>query len=85
MTEVLVAIVTTGGLVITALLANRGRQHTKATRDQVQNSHATNLRDDFDAMKRQNETIIAKLDAHEHRLVRMERRRYWRLRWKDAP
>jgi hypothetical protein len=36
-------------------------------------------------MKRQNETIIAKLDAHEHRLVRMERRRYWRLRWKDAP
>ena len=85
MTELLTAIIGAAGLLSVALISNRSRQHAKATREQVQNSHSTNLRDDFDLMKRQNETIIAKLDAHEHRLVRMERRRYWRLRWKDAP
>jgi hypothetical protein len=73
MTEVLVAIVTTGGLVVTALLANRGRQHAKATRVQVQNSHSTNLREDLDLMRGQLSRIEATTTAHEQRLARIEK------------
>jgi hypothetical protein len=71
MTEVLVAIVTTGGLVVTALLANRGRQHAKAI--QVQNSHSTNLREDLDLMRGQLSRIEATTTAHEQRLARIEK------------
>lgn len=34
-----------------AVLANRGRQHAKAARVQVENDHSTNLRDDQDSIK----------------------------------
>ena len=38
------AIVTTAGLIVVALIANRSRQHAKAARTQVENDHTTNLR-----------------------------------------
>lgn len=44
MSDVLVAIVGAVGLLSVALVANRGRQHAKAAREQVENDHATNLR-----------------------------------------
>jgi hypothetical protein len=72
-TEVLVAFVGAVGLVAAAL-ANRGRQHAKAAREQVQNSHATNLRDDIDHVKRQNEDILAVLTDHSARIHRIEHR-----------
>lgn len=54
MTEVVVAAIVTFGTVITALLGYLGivatstRRHAKAARNEVQNSHDTNLRDDLD-------------------------------------
>lgn len=52
--NVLVAIIITVGTVLAALLSYLGivatgaRRHAKAARNQVQNSHDTNLRDDLD-------------------------------------
>lgn len=79
MTEVLVAAVTAAGLLAVALISNRGRQHAKATREQVQNAHPTNLRDDIDHLKDQNDQILDRLDGHERRLERIERRRLRRF------
>lgn len=60
MTEsVVVAIVTTIGLIVVAVISNRTRQHAKAARDQVQNSHSTNLRDELDTRHVEN---VGKLD-----------------------
>lgn len=56
---VVVAIVTTVGLVVVAIISNRTRQHAKAARDQVQNSHSTNLRDELDNRHEEN---VGKLD-----------------------
>lgn len=42
-----VAVVTAIGLIIVAIV-NRTRQHTKAVRDQVENDHPTNFRDEQD-------------------------------------
>lgn len=53
MTEILVAIVGTAGLILVALIGNRARQHAKATRDQVENSHTTNLREEADDRHRE--------------------------------
>lgn len=36
----------------------------ETVRSQVQNSHSTNLRDDFDAMKESVDRVTAKLDEH---------------------
>jgi hypothetical protein len=52
--DVFKALILTAGTVITALLGYLGiittatRRHARAARDQVQNSHPTNLRDDLD-------------------------------------
>lgn len=60
MNEVLVALVGAVGLVVVALISNRGRQHAKAAREQVQNSHQTNLRDELDTRHGEN---VEKLDG----------------------
>lgn len=52
--DIIVAAITTFGIIITALLSYLGvvatgaRRHAKAARTQVQNSHTINLRDDLD-------------------------------------
>ena len=74
MADVLVAVISAAGLLAVALVANRGRQHAKAARQQVQNSHETNLRDDFDEMKAKIDTLIELSVAHEERLTRIEGR-----------
>lgn len=54
MTEnILVAIITTIGLVIIAIL-DRTRRHALATRVQVENSHSTNLREESDERHAEN-------------------------------
>lgn len=63
MTEVLVAIIGGIGMVTTALLANRGRQHAKATREQVENHHDTNMRDEGDQRHNQNVKTLARLET----------------------
>jgi hypothetical protein len=64
--NVLIAIIAGVPALTAALLANRGRQHAKAARAQVQNSHNTNLREELD--ERHNENV-GKLDE----LVRWQR------------
>ena len=63
MTEVLVATITSSlsavALVLVALISNRTRQHAKAAREQVANSHSTNLREEMDE---RHEETNAKLD-----------------------
>lgn len=59
MNEVLVAMVGAIGLVLVALISNRGRQHAKAAREQVQNGHQANMREEMDERHAQN---TAKLD-----------------------
>ena len=52
--DVLVAVITTFGIILTALLGYLGvvatgaRRHAKATRNEIQNSHDMNFRDDLD-------------------------------------
>ena len=60
MIEVLVALVGAVGLV-GAALANRGRQHAKAAREQVQNSHGPNLREELDERHAENVAKLNKL------------------------
>ena len=84
MTEVLVAIIGGLALVVVAAISERTRQHAKAAREQVQNSHNVNLRDDldrrFDRLDARLERIASGLDA---RLVKVERehRLHRRPRW----
>ena len=52
--EIWVAIVSTAGLVVVALIANRTRQHAKAARNQVENDHDTNLRVENDTRHTEN-------------------------------
>ncbi len=54
---IIAAIITTMGGLILAIL-NRTRQHAKATREGVENSHDTNLRDDLDGKV---EVIVGRL------------------------
>ncbi|WP_157001419.1 DUF2746 domain-containing protein [Agromyces laixinhei] len=61
MNEILVAIVGAAGIVLVALISNRGRQHAKAARDQVQNSHSTNLREEMDERHAQTQTKLNEL------------------------
>jgi hypothetical protein len=58
MTEVLVAIVGGLALVVNGLVANRGRQHAKAARKQVENSHSTNLREEGDERHEENKQLL---------------------------
>ena len=53
MNDVLVAIISAVGLLAVALVANRGRQHAKAARQQVENDHDTNLRVEGDDRHRE--------------------------------
>lgn len=48
---IMVAAITGIPGIAAAVLANRGRQHARATRVQVENDHSTNLRDDLDKSK----------------------------------
>lgn len=58
---VLVALIT-AGFGYLGIIQDRTRRHAKATREQVQNTHSTNLRDDLDQFK-------ASVD---HRFTRIE-------------
>lgn len=65
--EVLVAIVTTLGLIVVTVLTNRTRQHAKATRTQVENNHVDaegkpiNLREESDERHAENSSMLAQL------------------------
>jgi hypothetical protein len=50
---VLVALIT-AGFGYLAVVQDRTRRHAKATREQVQNTHETNLRDDLDELPKEN-------------------------------
>lgn len=58
MIEILVALVSAVGLVVVALISNRTRQHAKAARAQVENSHDTNLREEADERHKQNVELL---------------------------
>lgn len=58
MTEILVALIGSVGLITVGLLANRGRQHAKAARDQVENHHNTNLREEADDRHAENKALL---------------------------
>lgn len=77
MTELLVAIVGAVGLVAAAL-ANRGRQHAKAARAQVENSHSTNFREEFDRRHEENseklDTLMRWQPLHETKAARRDAR-----------
>ncbi|MDF2555228.1 MAG: hypothetical protein K0R60_1123 [Microbacterium sp.] len=77
MIEVLVALVGAVGI-IGAALANRGRQHAKAARDQVENSHATNFRDEFDRRHEENtrklDTLVQWQPLHETKAAKRDAR-----------
>jgi hypothetical protein len=65
--DIIVAGVNAGALVVVALLTNRARQHSKAAREQVQNTHSTNLRDDLDGVHRVLVSVVDRLDRLERR------------------
>lgn len=44
LTEVVVALIGTVGVIVVALIANESRRHSKAARHQVENDHSTNMR-----------------------------------------
>lgn len=46
--EIWIALIAAGASVVAAMIANRGRQHSKAARTQVENSHTSNLREESD-------------------------------------
>lgn len=65
--DVWIALISTLGLIVVAvigngLLANRSRQHAKAAREQVENSHDTNLRDDIDTKHESNVKRLREID-----------------------
>jgi C4-dicarboxylate-specific signal transduction histidine kinase len=76
MAEILVAGITALGLIIVAAVGERTRQHAKATREQVQNSHTTNLRDDIDRIHEALDNLadvparLAALERAHHRRCR---------------
>lgn len=74
MNELLVAIIGASGLIGVALISNRGRQHAKAAREQVENSHQTNLRDELDTRHEEN---LATLTEHSEKLDEL-------VTWKDT-
>lgn len=49
--------------VISTFLANRGRQHAKAARTQVENNHSTNLREEGDERHAQNTTTLEAIQS----------------------
>lgn len=74
MTEVLVTSITAAATVVVAVIANRGRQHAKAgreaaedAREQVQNSHKSNLRDDLDALSRKVDDLAETVHRYHRR------------------
>lgn len=52
------------GLGLIAALANRTRQHAKASRNQVENDHSTNLREEQDTRHRESMAAIRELRTH---------------------
>jgi hypothetical protein len=86
MVEILVAGITTLGLILVAVITNRTRQHAKATREQVENSHETNLRHDLDDHGRKIDSLAARFERFveiyeaEHPPHRRRRRLYERIR-----
>ena len=66
---ILVALITTLGGVIVALIGFWGkvteiRDHTKEAKEQVKNSHTTNLRDDMDAIHEDVRAALELLKQH---------------------
>ena len=66
---VLVALVTALGAILVALL-NRTRQHAKAAREQVENNHPKNLRDEQDERHGEN---VSRLDSLERGQLQLQR------------
>ena len=62
----MVALIAAGIPTLPALVAlfvsNRGRQHAKAAREQVENDHSTNLRDELDKRHGENVRRLRSLD-----------------------
>lgn len=93
MIEVLVAIVGGAGFVSVALISNRGRQHAKAARVQVENNHrdadgnVINLREEGDERHTANTQLLKQLIAAQHAIqgdIRGIRRDIGRLMDADA-
>jgi hypothetical protein len=72
--DIIVAGVNAGALVLVALVSNRARQHSKAARQQVQNSHSTNLRDDLDGVHAVLDDVVVRLERIEVAQPRRRRR-----------
>lgn len=47
--QIVAAVVAAVGIVIVAVITTRTRQHTRQIRDQVENHHNTNLREELDS------------------------------------
>jgi Flp pilus assembly protein TadB len=77
--EVLVATVNAAALLAVALVANRTRQHAKAARAQVQNSHNTNLREELDERHNDNVHRFEALSRWQVEHERAARRRDHRI------
>jgi Mg2+/citrate symporter len=65
-----IALIGSAGLVLAAFMSviiamlNRTRQHARATRDQVENSHTTNLREESDRRHSENTTRLVNLQVN---------------------
>jgi hypothetical protein len=53
MVAIIVSCITGVPAILAAILANRGRQHARAARHQVENDHTTNFREDQDKQTEQ--------------------------------
>lgn len=58
-----VAVTTVAGIlvIVNTIVANRARQHSKATRAQVENDHSTNLREEGDERHAENTGLLRDL------------------------
>lgn len=75
---VLVAIIAAVPAVLAIIVSNRGRQHAKAAREQVENNHSTNMREEFDERHYENARKLDQLVAWqaEHQIQGDDRSRH---------
>ena len=58
MIEIVVAVVAAVAAITSTAIANRGRQHAKAARVQVENNHSTNMREEGDERHEENKKLL---------------------------
>lgn len=80
---ILVAGINTLGLVLVAVIGLRTKRDTKELREQVQNSHETNLRDELDERHESNATILKRI-ARDLAAFRAEAREEFDRLWRRA-